>query len=293
MISDLLRDRIRDYAPSNALEQENVLQELVQHYVLASLARARFFAEAAFHGGTCLRILFALNRFSEDLDFLLRTANPRFDWAPYLARIERDGRAEGIAFETTERSRRAGAVRTAFVKTDLAGPVDRRPDFPFARLPGKKLRVKLEIDCNPPEGSAFETRYIHFPVTVALTTQTLASSFALKSHALLCRSYTKGRDWYDFLWYTSKEIVPDWPLLRNALRQQGPWAGRDMPITPEWYRTALASRIEEIDWAATRDDVIRFVTAREREGIALWDRGLFLQQLERLARYLDEPQEGR
>lgn len=73
-----LRRDCGEYAPANAVEQENVLQELMQHYVLAGQARAGMFSEAVFHGGTCLRIVHSMARFSEDLDFLLKCPNPRF-----------------------------------------------------------------------------------------------------------------------------------------------------------------------------------------------------------------------
>ena len=87
MIADVLNARIREYAPASALEQENVLQELMQHYVLASLSRAGMFSEAIFHGGTCLRIIHGMSRFSEDLDFLLKWPNPGFRWKKYLRKI--------------------------------------------------------------------------------------------------------------------------------------------------------------------------------------------------------------
>ena len=86
----VLSARIREYAPASPIEQENVLQELMQHYVLSSLSRAGLFVEAMFHGGTCLRIVFAMNRFSEDLDFLLKRPNPDFRWQGYLESIRRD-----------------------------------------------------------------------------------------------------------------------------------------------------------------------------------------------------------
>jgi predicted nucleotidyltransferase component of viral defense system len=99
MIGDMLSDRIRDYDPANTIEQENVLQELMQHFVLASLSRAGFFSTGVFHGGTCLRILYGTNRFSEDLDFLLKQPAPDFQWGPYLDRIQSDCLADGIRFE--------------------------------------------------------------------------------------------------------------------------------------------------------------------------------------------------
>ena len=95
MIADVLNARIREYAPASATDQENVLQELMQQYVLASLSRAGMFAEAIFHGGTCLRIIHGMNRFSEDLDFLLKRIDPDFRWKKYLEAVERDCSLEG------------------------------------------------------------------------------------------------------------------------------------------------------------------------------------------------------
>jgi predicted nucleotidyltransferase component of viral defense system len=96
MIRDVLVNRLRDYAPSNALEQENMLQETMQHYILASLARGKFFSNAAFHEGTCLRILYGSIRFSEDLDFVLRAPDREFEWERFLDRIQSDSVAEGL-----------------------------------------------------------------------------------------------------------------------------------------------------------------------------------------------------
>jgi predicted nucleotidyltransferase component of viral defense system len=285
MIGDLLRERIRQYAPANAVEQDNVIQELMQHFVLACLSRSGFFSAGAFHGGTCLRILYGAGRFSEDLDFLLREPDPGFAWGRHLDRIREDCRAEGIRLETQDRSRADTAVRKAFLKTDSIGQV-LNLELPFPRQRARKVRIKLEVDTNPPAGSAFETHYIAFPVTSSITTQTLASSFALKSHALLCREYVKGRDWYDFIWYVDRKTVPDLRLLASALDQQGPWAGQKIDATSEWYLEALRTRIAGLDWAAARADVERFLPAREQEALALWKPELFLYHLARLGRFM-------
>ncbi len=285
MIGDVLSDRIRDYGPADAIEQENVLQELVQHFVLASLSRAGFFSTGGFHGGTCLRILYGTNRFSEDLDFLLKQPAPEFRWGPYLDRIASDCLAQGIRFEVQDKSSIGTAVRKAFLKTSSIGQV-LVLDLPFSRRTARKIRIKLEVDTNPPEGSRFETHYINFPVTAAITTQTLESGFATKSHALLCRGHTKGRDWYDFLWYVSKKVVPDFVLLGNALDQQGLWADRKVHVTAEWYVEAMRARIMEIDWDAARRDVTRFIPSREQDSIALWKPDLFLYHLDQLAERL-------
>jgi len=285
MIKDVLENRLNEYAPANALEQENVLAELIQHYVLASLSRARLFSHAIFHGGTCMRILYGMNRFSEDLDFALRAPDPGFDWRPYLQRVLEDGAAEGIRFEVQDRNQVATNVRKVFLKTDSIGQV-LNLHLPYGRHAAHKIRIKLEVDTNPPAGARCETRYMTFPMTTAVTTMDLGSSFGSKTHALLCREYTKGRDWYDFLWYASRKIIPNLDLLTHAIEQQGPWAGQGTAVTPAWVIAALRKRISEIDWPAARQDVARFVMAREQASLDLWSEDLFQQHVAALAEVL-------
>jgi predicted nucleotidyltransferase component of viral defense system len=281
MLDRVLSARIRDYAPTNSVEQENVLQELMQHYVLSSLSRAGLFAEAVFHGGTCLRIVHGMNRFSEDLDFLLKRSDPDFRWQGYLESVRKDCEQEGIPFGVQDMSRAGTAVQKAFLKTDSIGKI-LELDLPFERHQARKIRIKLEIDINPPTGSTFTTSYITFPVTAPMTTQSLESGFALKLHALLCRSYVKGRDWYDFVWYVARKTAPDPDLLGQALRQQGPWAGQPIAVTGHWVRENMVATIRRIDWSAARDDVQRFLPLREQEGLRAWSADFFLYHLARM-----------
>lgn len=281
MMDKVVAAKLREYAPSNAMEQDNVLQEMMQHYVLAALARAGLFKEAIFHGGTCLRIVNGINRFSEDLDFLLKQPDPGFRWQPYLEAVRKDCAAEGVVFEVQDKAAANTAVRKAFLKTDSIGKI-LVLDLPFERHAARKLRIKLEIDTNPPAGSAFTTSYITFPATVALTTQTLESSFALKLHALLCRPYVKGRDWYDFVWYVARGIRPDLQLLRHALDRQGPWSGQQTRVTWSWLGDNLREVIGRIDWAIARQDVQRFLPSREQQSLSLWDAAFFLHHLDKM-----------
>ena len=285
MLSDVLQARIREYAPANAIEQENMLAELMQHYVLASLSRSGLFSSAIFHGGTCLRICHGMNRFSEDLDFLLKQADREFAWEPHLRRIAADCADEGLRIEIQDKNRAVGAVRKAFIKTDSIGSIVTL-ELPFERVGLRKIRIKLEIDVNPPRGSSFETSYLSFPTTAPITTQTLSSGFGTKTHALLCRRYVKGRDWYDFLWYAARRTVPDLALLGNALFQQGPWQGERLEVSSEWLLRAMREKIESIDWKLARDDVRRFLPLSEQRGLDSWSADLFLHQVERMASYL-------
>jgi predicted nucleotidyltransferase component of viral defense system len=281
MLNKVLSAKIRDYTPANAVEQENVLQELMQHYVLSSLSRAGMFAETIFHGGTCLRIVNGMNRFSEDLDFLLKQPNPDFRWQSYLEYVRKDCAQEGISFEVQDKSQARTSVQKAFLKTDSIGKI-LTLDLPFERLNTRKIRIKLEIDTHPPAGSSYTTSYITFPVTAPLTTQTLESGFALKLHALLCRSYVKGRDWYDFVWYVARKTRPDLNLLGQALFQQGPWAGQPITVTMHWLQESMETAIRRIDWTAARNDVQRFLPLRDQEGLRTWSADFFRHHIARM-----------
>lgn len=281
MLTKVLGAKLSQYAPENQIEQINVLQELLQHYVLAGLSRAGLFAVAMFHGGTCLRIVNGLNRFSEDLDFLLKTPDPGFRWHHFLNAVQKDCALEGILFDVQDKSRADTMVQKAFLTSQAIGNL-LTPDPPIQRHLTRKIRIKLEIDTNPPEGSRFATSFITFPVTAALTTQTLESGFALKLHALLCRPYVKGRDWYDFVWYVARKTIPDLALLGHALYQQGPWAGQPLRVDPDWVMANMAATIRRIDWAGARNDVQRFLPLREQEGLRVWGADFFLHQLDRM-----------
>jgi hypothetical protein len=226
-----------------------------------------------------------LPRFSEDLDFLLRRPDPLFAWSPYIAPIQRDCEAEGIHFEALDKSRVDNAVKKNFLKTDSVGTLIIL-DLPYSRQAAKKLRIKLEIDTNPPAGSALETHFLTFPGPATVTTQDLPSGFATKAHALLCRGYAKGRDWYDFLWYVDRRVSPNFPLLQNALAQVGPWAGQPLQVTGDWFVEKMRERILELDWKAVREDVRRFLPLRDQQGLNLWSAQFFLYLADQMMEYL-------
>ncbi|MFZ3137810.1 MAG: nucleotidyl transferase AbiEii/AbiGii toxin family protein [Thermodesulfovibrionales bacterium] len=287
MITRVLEEKLKEYSIASVIDQENVLQELVQQYVLASLSRAGLFssAQAVFRGGTCLRIVYGMNRFSEDLDFFLKRPDLDFQWGRYLSSILKDAFGEGFRFSVQDKSGEAGAVKKAMIRAESIGKIPLL-DLPFERDPRKLIKVKLEIDVNPPRGSIYETRYVAFPVTAAVTTQSLESGFAMKIGAMLGRTYTKGRDWYDFIWYVNKRTVPDFELLSNSLDQQGSWAGQKVEVDTDWAETSLKRRIGEIDWGVARRDVERFLPHREQEALKLWGRDFFLHHLDVLMGYM-------
>lgn len=279
---DLIKERLRRYAAVNPLEEENAVKEILQEIALYALWRSDFFDVALFQGGTSLRILHGLPRFSEDLDFLLRAPDPKFDWSPYLSALTQVAAEFGIKLEAQPPARMDKAIHAALLKNDS---IANQLDLSFAgQGPRKTIRIKLEIDINPPLGSGEVTSFLDFPLDYEVRHQDLPSNFALKIHALLCRGFLKGRDWFDFSWYVSRDITPNLALLRNALIQKGPWEG-DTKISVDigWLKAALSSTIANINWKEAGDDVARFLRPTELRSVELWSERFFMAKLKKLS----------
>jgi len=279
---EIIQEKLRQYRATNAVEEENATKEIIQEIALYALWRSDFFDVALFQGGTSLRILHRLPRFSEDLDFMLRLPNPEFDWAPYLKILVEVFAQFGLKLDAQPKERMDKAVREAVLKDDS---IASQLDLTFAGTGRRRtIRIKLEIDTNPPPGSGEGSTFLDFPADYEVRHQDLPSNFALKIHALLCRGYLKGRDWYDFSWYVSNGVSPNLTHLHAALIQAGPWAGQEgLKIDIAWLEDTLRNTIATIDWKAAANDVRRFLRPAEAKTLELWSDRFFLAKLEKMA----------
>lgn len=281
MTITIIQERLRSYTPHTKQEELNALKEIYQEIALAGLARSDFFKLAAFQGGTALRIIHQLKRFSEDLDFVLLESFDSFRWQSYLKSIELEFNSFGVNLEIKDRVEAKGAIKTAFLKEDSFARI---LELTYDRLPSdeQKITIKLEIDTQPPEGSTYENAYLIYPYPFSLLIQDLPSLFASKCHALLCRKYEKGRDWFDFLWYISKKTSINYLLIKNALYQSGPYKGKEMPFDKEWLQEEFKKKISNIDWKAARRDIGNFLQPEERKYVENWNNELFQKQIEKI-----------
>ena len=277
----LVQDRLDSYNCKSGIEKEHAIREITQEVALAALGRTDFFKHAIFQGGTCLRVFYGLNRFSEDMDFILKKANKNFTLQPHIQAVSDELKAYGYDIEIADRSKTDIAVRKVFLKDDSLGRV-LQLQYMGKSGPPKKIRIKFEVDANPPSGSGMEIKYVDFPFISSVTIQDKPSLFAGKIHALLCREYVKGRDWYDFLWYSTQDIGINYDFLSSALRQQGPWQDEEIHVDLKWCHEHLEKKIRSIDWAAAREDVRRFVKLTEQPSLELWSKDLFLSQLKKI-----------
>lgn len=278
---ELIQEKLKSYAPTNRLEEENATKEILQEIALYALWRAKFFDVALFQGGTSLRILHGLPRFSEDLDFMLIKPDPNFDWKPYLDDLLECFEEYGLLSEAFPKGNMEQRVRKAIIKdTSVANQLD----LSFAgRRAEEKIKIKLEIDVEPPADGGESRTFLDFPLDHEVRHQDLTSNFSLKIHALLCRGFLKGRDWYDFAWYVSKGIFPNLPHLQAALIQFGPWANQDdLSVDDDWLKTILTEKIQSIDWDDAKNDVRPFLKPREAVSLDLWGDEFFLEKREKL-----------
>ena len=275
---ELIQKKIIEFKVKNHLEEDHAIREILQELALYGLWRAGFFDVAAFQGGTSLRILHGMPRFSEDLDFILKTPDLSFSWSKYLSGMLACFAEFGLKSEILNKEKMDQRIKKALIKDNSIG---KQLNLSFYRTnPKRKQKIKLEIDVDPPSNSYFENSFLDFPLDFEVCHQDLASNFALKIHAMLCRPYLKGRDWYDFSWYVKNKIQPNLPLLQAALYQWGPWKDQEMKVDINWLKSKLTEKILKINWQDAVKDVERFLSTQEQYSLKLWSAKFFIHKTE-------------
>lgn len=248
-----MRDRALEIVMSRpaSADGRNLLREYLQARILGAMQQSGAMVPLAFMGGTALRFLYRIPRFSEDLDFTLEMDGERLDFDRLVAGVGRTLEREGYDVRS-----RMGAARV--VRKASFGFVGILAEAGLSAHADQVLYIKLEVDTNPPSGAGLAVTLVDRFGPLRLQHHDLPSLFAGKIAALIGREYTKGRDLYDLLWYLTREELPqpNVPLLVNALEQTSP----DLAFEArnDW-RGVLWERLREIDWDDARRDVAPFL----------------------------------
>ena len=255
------------------------LREIMQEIALLGLWRCKFFERAAFYGGTAMRVLYGLDRFSEDLDFSLLTPARDFDLNTYLGSLAMELRAFGFDVRVEKRNKAVEtAVQSAFLKTDTFSQllvIEVKREIVRELPRGQVLKIKLEIDTDPPLGFDTETKYLFQPIPFAVRTYVLPDLFAGKMHAMLCRRWknrVKGRDWYDFVWFASHSPELHLSHLQQRMYQSGHW-NDDVPLNDESFRRILDETIGAMDIEKARREVEPFT--KNHGVLSVWSHDFF------------------
>lgn len=279
---------LKAYKVENLYDRKNAIKEIMQEIVLCGLSRAGFFKKAAFYGGTAIRIFYGLDRFSEDLDFSLQIPETDFSLSEYFSALEKEVRSFGlnVVIEEKEKTKDSN-IRSAFLKgntkehlmlfyTDdqISGNISKN----------EIIKIKLEVDVNPPAYAGFETKYRLLPAPYEVRMYDLSSLFAGKIHAVLCRAWKnriKGRDLYDYVFYLSRGARVNLKHLRERLIQTQS-VPNDFKCTIEELKDMLVERFDTIDYSQARQDVEPFI--HDTVALKVWCADFFKQITEGLER---------
>lgn len=269
--------------PRDQADWHRALREVLQEAALAGLWRTGFFDQAAFYGGTALHLFHGLDRFSEDLDFTLLTPNPTWKLAERLKGLQAEIEAFGFAVDIEPKHE--GKIDSAFIKARTKIHLIRieTPKAVAGAVASNRLvKVKVEIDTDPPAGIRTETKTLFEPFPVSIRVVTSPCLFAGKLHACLCRSWktrVKGRDWYDFLFFIASDVPIDVPHLEARLRQSGHWKEK-RAVAADDVRRLIDERIGAIDWKQAAEDALPFL--RDPRSVDMWEAALFTEAAGRI-----------
>ena len=259
---NIIEQMLKKYNPKSETELINALKEIFQEITLLGLYRGGFFNKAAFYGGTSLRILYGLERFSEDLDFSLSEKNKSFDMEKYFPSIVNEFEALGIEVSLNKKSKSNETnIESAFLKNDTSIHTLNIEAKGLEDIHnGRRIKIKLEVDTNPPLKFQTESKTLLLPMTFNIRTMTLPNLYAGKMYALLFRNWktrVKGRDWFDFEWYVKNNIPLNLDHLCQRMKENGNF-NKDI-LTKEEFAKLLHDRIDTLDIKQAINEVKGFV----------------------------------
>ncbi len=276
---EALQRMLMRYELKSVADYKNAIKEIVQEIALLGLWRAKFFDKAAFYGGTALRILHKLDRFSEDLDFSLLKPDPNFDLSSYEKAVQEELMSLGFTAEVKKKKKtKESAIDSAFIKINtiqhllligIPEGVDR------SIHPEEVMKIRFEVDTDPPlhEGKT-ENALLLLPSPFSVKTFCLGDLFAGKVLATLCREWkgrVKGRDWYDLVWFIARDIPCSLDYLERRMRQSGFW--NKETFTREDLLELFDQKIASLDIKSAKEDILNFINDSSK--IDLWSKDFF------------------
>lgn len=261
----IIRDMLVKYDCRNAADYRNALKEIVQEVALCGMSHSGFFQIGAFYGGTALRIFHGLQRFSEDMDFSLLSPDTGFALEEYLSGMRLELESVGLQMTVELKPKtRISPIQSAFIKggtcIQIIHITGNEADTKGLDK-GEILKIKVEVDTEPPADASCEMKYALRPVPFAVRLYDKPSLFAGKIHAVLCRSWNnrvKGRDFYDYVWYLANNTPVNLLHLQRRLEQSGRW-NHSESLTLQILKDMLKERFAAVDFDAAKKDVMDFI----------------------------------
>lgn len=248
-----MRDYIKSIIDANLTQNQNLnrIREYLQAYFLHIIYKNKFYQNLVFTGGTALRFIYKIRRFSEDLDFSLSIKAKNYNFTDMVKNILQEFKLAGYNLEIKYDDSRT--VHSVLLK--FSGILF---ETGLSPLKGQKIVIKVEVDSNPPLGGIEISSVYNSNFMFYMMHYDLASLFAGKVHALLRREYTKGRDWYDLLWYLTKfkGLEPNFIMLNNAMALD---TRKSVKFNVGNWKAEIKKTVETLDWVKVRNDISQFL----------------------------------
>lgn len=268
-------------------EYENALKEIMQEIALLGLWRSKFFEKAAFYGGTALRILYGLDRFSEDLDFSLLSPDKHFELNKYNSAIVAELESFGLTVTIDNKQKNLDTnIKSAFIKAGTKKQliiINANQNILSSIHDKQLIKIKLEIDIDPPLEFQTETKILLQPIPFSVCTYQLPDLFAGKIHAILCRQWgtrVKGRDWYDLVWYISRNIPVRIIHLKERLIQSK-HLSKNASLEKNDIVRLLNEKIENLNINQAKKNVVTYL--KDPQSIDVWSKEFFSDVVSRLS----------
>ena len=280
-MNNIIEQMLYKYDIKNTNDEINALKEIIQEIVLSGLSRGNFFNEAAFYGGTALRIFYNLDRFSENLDFALLEPNKDFDISKYFNYIQKELKAYGINLNITTKEKNFDSnITSEFLKGDTLELILKffpsEEEHKYNQIL-KNLKIKLKVDINPPMGATYEDKYKLLPSPHQIKLYDKESLFAGKIHAILCRGWNnrvKGRDLYDYIFFLASDTKVNIELLKNKLIESNYIIEKEKFDINE-LKKIIINKFEKIDYTKAVEDVKPFI--KNIDNLNLWNKEFFIE----------------
>ena len=195
------------------LTKRNMAKEMLIYHVLEWLYNNSRYHKLKFYGGTCARVVYDLNRLSEDIDLDnsagIDLSNFAFD---LLNHLRANLLLPGVEVkDSVDLTHDKNHVLRFLVKLPILY------ELGLSENPGDKLHVKIEISQHQQLANAILTPVVKNGYSILLNHWDESSLMAGKILACLNRSFRKGqtgiqykgRDYYDLLWYMSRGAQPN------------------------------------------------------------------------------------
>ncbi len=285
-MNEAIAQMLKKYHCANRNDYENALKEIIQEIALLGLWRTKFFEHAAFYGGTALRIIYGLDRFSEDMDFSLLKKNLKFDLKKYNQGIKDELESYGfkVTVQTKKKSNASTAIESAFIKAGTLFhllEIEAPKSVVGSMASNHTLKIKLEVDKDPPLGFATEAKLLLMPNPFYVNTFQMPDLFAGKMHAVLCRNWqtrVKGRDFYDLSWYIARQTPLHLQHLEKRMQQSGHWP-KNTKLSKVKLLNLLAERFAKIDFNLAKKDILPFL---KNVSLDIWSKGYFLDLVQKI-----------